>query len=591
MCLCHCRRRTESLNGWAMVGLGETGEVPVLSMLNEFSLMPRLKQGFWVGRGSSNFSWSIQLGVGVRCRPSSACITIPEEPGSACIHVVGHRIQQVVYPASQPRHATSAALPPQVPISITSIAFVTSQSRPYTLGTRAELHDTVHISAIVQNNMAQYLPDEALFKGLKDKVVVLTGGATGIGAATTRILASHGAKVVFGDINVATAELLAKELDSVTFFRCDVVKYDDLYNLFKAAHDQYGRVDHAISCAGIFEQGNWYDPKLTIDSVKADRGNSRVLDVNVLGTLHFSRIAAVFLREKLQKGGNRSLTLLSSVNAFRESPGLFIYQTSKHAIHGVLRSSRKTLYERDGIRVNAVCPGVTDTAMTAGIIAAFRDNNLYWQSAESVAKIIVGIMSETMNGKAYYIEGGDGWEFEDSFYAMQSKLLGEEPTRRMRANAEAVNKVRSIAVVTGDAPISILTHSPRVSWRRKSDEGAIKVNIILRRTYLRRGRTQMTHLVTPIQLFRTPPPPLPPESPSPPRRAITLDTSAGHTRSSFDDKPQAWAWTWSFKSLQSCEVSWHCFMYAQGSGCDICEQSSRQRLVRRSARICTSSVG
>ncbi|KXT07678.1 hypothetical protein AC578_10203 [Pseudocercospora eumusae] len=298
----------------------------------------------------------------------------------------------------------------------------------------------IHTPTIARDNMAEYVPDESLFKGLEGKVVVLTGGATGIGAATTRILANHGAKVVFGDINVAAAERLAEELDFVTFFRCDVVNYDDLYNLFKAAHDQYGRVDHAISCAGIFEQGNWYDPKLTIDSVKADPGNSKVLDVNLLGTLHFSRIAAVFLREKLQKGENRSLTLLSSVNAFRESPGLFIYQTSKHAVHGILRSSRKTLYERDGIRVNAVCPGFTDTAMTAGIIAAFRDNNLYWQSAESVARIIVGIMSETMNGKAYYIEGGDGWEFEDSFYAMQPKWLGEEPTRRMRVNAEAVNK-------------------------------------------------------------------------------------------------------------------------------------------------------
>ncbi|EME79036.1 uncharacterized protein MYCFIDRAFT_34789, partial [Pseudocercospora fijiensis CIRAD86] len=286
-----------------------------------------------------------------------------------------------------------------------------------------------------------------------------TGGSTGIGAAVTRILANHGAKVVFGDINVAAAESLTKELDSVTFFKCDVVNYDDLYSLFKAAHDQYGRIDHAISCAGIFEQGNWFDPKLTIDSVKSDPGNSRVLDVNVLGTLHFSRIAAVFLRERLRKGENRSLTLLSSVNAFRESPGLFIYQTSKHAIHGLLRSSRKTLFERDGIRVNAVCPGLTDTAMTTGIIAAFRDNGLYWQSAESVAKIIVGIMSESMNGKAYYIEGGDGWEFEDSFYAMQPQWLGEEPTRRMRVNAEAVNKVRLLSIVDDYLCVDLYTDS------------------------------------------------------------------------------------------------------------------------------------
>lgn len=108
-----------------------------------------------------------------------------------------------------------------------------------------------------------------------------------------------------------------------------------------------------------------------------------------------------------------------------------------------MRAMRKTIYERDGIRVNCVCPGVTDTPMTVGIVEKFRDAGLYWQSAESVARIILGIQcSEQVNGKGVYIEGGEGWEFEDSFYQAQPQWLGEEPTRRMRANTEAVQKVR-----------------------------------------------------------------------------------------------------------------------------------------------------
>ena len=102
-------------------------------------------------------------------------------------------------------------------------------------------------------------------------------------------------------------------------------KYSDIYNLFKKAFDQHGTIDHAISCAGIFEQGNWFDPTLTIEGVR-EPGNTKVLDVNVLGTVNFSRIAAVFLRNGMQEPGSKSLTLLSSVNAFRESPGLFLYQ-------------------------------------------------------------------------------------------------------------------------------------------------------------------------------------------------------------------------------------------------------------------------
>lgn len=80
--------------------------------------------------------------------------------------------------------------------------------------------------------------------------------------------------------------------------------------------------------------------------------------------------------------------------------------------------------------------------MTVGIAGKFRDAGLYCQSPESVGRIILGIQcAESMNGKAVYIEGGDGWEFEDSFYREQPRWLGEEPTRRMRVNAEAVQKV------------------------------------------------------------------------------------------------------------------------------------------------------
>lgn len=297
--------------------------------------------------------------------------------------------------------------------------------------------------------MAHFSPDENAFSSLKDKVVVLTGAATGIGAATARLLVSHGAKVVFGDVNTQAAHSLVSSIttqasDSIEFLQCDVTKYSDIYNLFKAAHSRHGHIDHAISCAGIFEQGNWFDPSLTIDSVGRARAPTSVIDVNVIGSADFARIAVVFLREGLStrgEGASPSLTLLSSVNAFRESPGLYMYQTSKHAIQGLMRAMRKPVFERDHVRVNCVCPGVTDTPMTVGIVERFKAANLYWQSAESVARIILGMVcKDDMTGKAVYVEGGEGWEFEDGFYREQPRWLGEEPTRRMRVNSEAVNK-------------------------------------------------------------------------------------------------------------------------------------------------------
>lgn len=296
--------------------------------------------------------------------------------------------------------------------------------------------------------MAEFVPDEARFADLKGKVVVLTGGATGIGAATVTQLHSVGARVVFGDTATEPAEELVSSLNispsaggEVSFVHCDVIEYDNIHNLFKVAFEKYERIDHAFACAGIFEKGNWFDPELTMESVKNEKGPQTTLDINVMGLANFARVAIVFMREKMEKGENKSLTFMSSVNAFRESPGLYMYQTSKHAVQGLMRSMRKPIFERDGIRVNTVNPGVTESPMTAHLVHVFKQTGFYCQPPDDVARMVLGLQVRTdMNGKGIYVEGGTGWEFEDSFYREQPAWLGEEPTRRMRANAEAVNK-------------------------------------------------------------------------------------------------------------------------------------------------------
>lgn len=112
-----------------------------------------------------------------------------------------------------------------------------------------------------------------------------------------KLLVEHGANVVFGDINVATAHASST---SATFLECDVTNYDDIYRLFKKTYDQYGRIDHAISCAGTFEQGNWFDPDYTIDSIKEDPGNTKC-QPDWHSTLHTHRgcvLAGVEAREQ-----------------------------------------------------------------------------------------------------------------------------------------------------------------------------------------------------------------------------------------------------------------------------------------------------
>lgn len=113
-----------------------------------------------------------------------------------------------------------------------------------------------------------------------------------------------------------------------------------------------------------------------------------------------------------------------------------------------MRSMRKTIYERDGIRVNCVCPGFTATGMTTSMIKNFQEKGGITQSAENVADIILGAaVADDVHGKAFYVEGARGWEFEDGFYKQMPAWLGAEPTTDLRRNAELVTGVSIIGAI------------------------------------------------------------------------------------------------------------------------------------------------
>ena len=249
--------------------------------------------------------------------------------------------------------------------------------------------------------MSQFNPERSEFRKLQGKVVVLTGGANGIGAATVRLLHGVGALVVFGDLATSAAETLLSSLghpDTITFLTTDVTKYADQLGLFKTAHRKYGRVDHAVPLAGLVEQGKWFDPDLTLETVEREE-TTRVLDVNLLAVMNFARIAVVYLRHQKDPNADKSLTLISSVAGIIEAPGLWVYQCSKHGVAGLLRTMRKPIYARDGIRVNAVYPDATDTVLARAIVAIYRRTGLPVNTPNDVAVVILGLMCDvTVNG-------------------------------------------------------------------------------------------------------------------------------------------------------------------------------------------------
>ncbi|GAB7334312.1 hypothetical protein MBLNU13_g06339t2 [Cladosporium sp. NU13] len=243
---------------------------------------------------------------------------------------------------------------------------------------------------------------------LSGKVVVLTGGAIGIGVVLVRLLHDAGAHVFFGDILDEPAQALERELQSsaatVKFIHCDVTSYADNLALFDAAYHAFGRVDHAISNAGLGEQGNLVSPELTLESVRKEPKKSvDVVDVNLKGPLYFARLASVYLRqpakgEEADTGPmDKSLTFTSSVAAFREDPGLYVYVASKHGVMGLMRVLRSTLIQSKpyAIRTNTVCPWMTRTRLTQGVEHHWDAAGLPGNMPEDIAKILMGVAADS----------------------------------------------------------------------------------------------------------------------------------------------------------------------------------------------------
>jgi len=103
------------------------------------------------------------------------------------------------------------------------------------------------------------------------------------------------------------------------------------------------------------------------------------------------------------------------------------------------------MWERDHIRVNAICPAITDSQMTANIINSFKETKQAVNTCDDVAKYIVGLeLATSMYGKAVYIEGGRGWEFIDGLDASMPTWLGQGPAERIRIHLEHIKQVRIV---------------------------------------------------------------------------------------------------------------------------------------------------
>jgi NAD(P)-dependent dehydrogenase (short-subunit alcohol dehydrogenase family) len=191
------------------------------------------------------------------------------------------------------------------------------------------------------------------------RTAVVTGGGSGIGLASVRRLAQEGAKVVIGDIDPTAGEAAAKEVDGL-FVRTDVTSEEEVNALFDAAAQTYGSVDVAFNNAGISPPD---DDSILTTGLEAWK---RVQEVNLTSVYLCCRAAI----PHMQRAGKGSIVNTASFVAVMGAATSQISYTASKG--GVLAMSRElgVQFAREGIRVNALCPGPVDTPLLQELFAA-----------------------------------------------------------------------------------------------------------------------------------------------------------------------------------------------------------------------------
>ncbi|KAJ9175062.1 hypothetical protein P3X46_013646 [Hevea brasiliensis] len=213
-------------------------------------------------------------------------------------------------------------------------------------------------------------------KRLEGKVALITGGASGIGAATARLFLKHGAKVIVADVQDDLGQSLCQDLGSeeiITYVHCDVTCDSDVQNAVDLAASKYGKLDIMYSNAG--------HPGNTVGILGTDNEEfKRVFDVNVFGGFLAAKHAArVMIPAK--KGSILFTASNLSVTCFQ---GMHAYVTSKHAVVGLAKNLSVELGQY-GIRVNCVSPYAVVTPLLKEGIGAMGMEHEKIQEAVSAA--------------------------------------------------------------------------------------------------------------------------------------------------------------------------------------------------------------
>lgn len=243
---------------------------------------------------------------------------------------------------------------------------------------------------------------------IKDKVFVVTGGASGLGAGTARMLVDEGAKVILADVQDEAGQALANELGQ-TYLHCDVTQEADAQAVIDAAVSA-GKLFGLINCAGIAPAAR-----------TVGRNGAHPLDlfqktimVNLVGTFNMTRLAAAAMSDNTpEPTGERGVIInTASVAAYDGQIGQAAYAASKAGVTGMTLPIARDL-AKTGIRCMTIAPGIFGTPMVFGMPQEVQDSlaaSIPFPSRlgrpEDYAKLVHSIITnEMLNGETIRLDG------------------------------------------------------------------------------------------------------------------------------------------------------------------------------------------
>jgi NAD(P)-dependent dehydrogenase (short-subunit alcohol dehydrogenase family) len=241
-----------------------------------------------------------------------------------------------------------------------------------------------------------------------DKVILITGGATGIGRATALAFAQHGGTVVIGDIDARaeeTVQLIQKAGGTALFVSTDVTVADQVDNLVRQTVDTYGGLHVAFNNAGVLPPTG---PLLEQTEAALDK----IIDVDLKGV--FLCLKAEIAHMVTRGGG--SIINTASVAGVIADPGMSPYVAAKHGVVGLTKAAALD-YAAAGVRVNALAPGLVETPMTKGwlddptmrsVVTANSPMGRPAQPEEIVGMVLylASPLASYANGGVYVVDGG-----------------------------------------------------------------------------------------------------------------------------------------------------------------------------------------